>query len=134
MFYSKSLGGFLHPDIHVIPEDAVEITDELYQSLLDGQSAGKEIGSDDLGRPALRDPDPSLESVPLSVSARQCELALLDCGRLGDVEDAIAAADMRSQIEWRTKTTVERTNPLVLQLAESLDLDLDALFLAAAKL
>lgn len=64
MHYSASKKGFYSPDIHGenMPEDAVELSDEEYQELLDGQSAGEQIQTGDDGRPVLRDlPLPSLE-------------------------------------------------------------------------
>ena len=60
MFYSKSTGGFYTREIHGdnIPADAVEITAEEHQSLLEGQSQGKIIVADKKGRPILQDPPP----------------------------------------------------------------------------
>ena len=57
MFYSKSTKGFYDSEIHgsSIPEDAVEISNDLYQQLLNGQSKGQEIGSDKAGNPILID-------------------------------------------------------------------------------
>ena len=55
MFYSKSTGGFYSTEINGtnIPSDAVEVSDDKYLELLDGQSKGKQISSDDLGNPLL---------------------------------------------------------------------------------
>lgn len=39
-------------------EGGVEITEEYWRELLDGQSAGKVIATDGDGRPVLKDPDP----------------------------------------------------------------------------
>jgi len=56
-FYSASTGGFYTPDINpVMPVDAVEITEEYYQSLLAGQSEGKVIAAGAQGKPVLNDP------------------------------------------------------------------------------
>lgn len=55
--YSKSAGGFYDTAIHKnIPSDAVEVSDEDYQSLLFGQSAGQSIAGDELGHPFLAAP------------------------------------------------------------------------------
>ena len=52
LHYAKSTNGFYHDDIHeVIPEDAVEITPEHHQSLMDAQATGKVIKSDENGHP-----------------------------------------------------------------------------------
>jgi hypothetical protein len=58
MKYSKSTGGFYTPEIHGenIPSDAVEVTDEQYADLFEGQGQGKEIKSDENGFPILVEP------------------------------------------------------------------------------
>lgn len=60
MFYSASTGGFYDRAIHGdnIPADAVEITVEEHQALLECQSQGKLIQADINGRPVLADPPP----------------------------------------------------------------------------
>lgn len=57
MLYAQSTGGFYSLEIHGnnIPADAVEITDEHYASLLEGQSAGKVITANAEGFPELAD-------------------------------------------------------------------------------
>lgn len=57
MWWKKGDGGFYDVEI----ENGIELTDEEWQSLLDGQSKGKEIVEDEDGRPILRDPVISLE-------------------------------------------------------------------------
>lgn len=60
IFYSKSTGGFYDTAIHgdKIPSDATEEStwSLTHQELLDGQSLGKVISSDDSGNPILVDP------------------------------------------------------------------------------
>ncbi|OOR97091.1 hypothetical protein B0186_10795 [Canicola haemoglobinophilus] len=52
--------GFYISDIHLqIPESAVEISEDLYRTLLEGQSRGKQIVADEQGYPILIDPQPS---------------------------------------------------------------------------
>jgi hypothetical protein len=63
MLYSQTTRGFYlagrHPNI---PEDAVEITDEQHQALLDGQAAGQAIIPDSTGAPILGDhPEPEFD-------------------------------------------------------------------------
>ena len=60
MFYSKSTGSFYATEIHGdnIPSDAVEITTEEHQALLEGQSQGKIISADKNGKPVLKNPPP----------------------------------------------------------------------------
>jgi len=56
-FYSASTNGFYTPDINpTMPTDVVEITEEYYQSLLQGQSEGKVIAASAQGQPVLNDP------------------------------------------------------------------------------
>lgn len=57
-YYSKSTGGFYDKDIHGdnIPSDAFEISDNDWESLLEGQSSGKVIGAAANGTPELQDP------------------------------------------------------------------------------
>lgn len=51
-YYSATTNGFYDPEINtIIPEGAVEITDEYWQELLDGQSEGKTIEADSKGYP-----------------------------------------------------------------------------------
>lgn len=57
MWWKKGDGGFYDVEI----ENGIELTDEEWQSLLDGQSKGKEIVEDEDGHPILRDPVISLE-------------------------------------------------------------------------
>lgn len=60
MFYSSQTGGFYDTAVHGdnIPSDAVEITVEEHQALLEGQSQGKIISADKNGKPVLKDPPP----------------------------------------------------------------------------
>lgn len=60
MKYAKSTNGFYDEAIHGnnIPADAVEITTEEHQVLLEGQSQGKIISADKNGKPVLKDPPP----------------------------------------------------------------------------
>lgn len=59
MFYSQSTHGFYDSGIHVgnqIPHDAVEITVEEWQALLEGQASGQVISADANGNPVLVTP------------------------------------------------------------------------------
>lgn len=60
MYYSKQTNGFYDREIHgdKIPADAVEITAEEHQAIIDGQSQGKLIQVDASGHPILVDPPP----------------------------------------------------------------------------
>ena len=56
MKYSATVRGFYADDIEYasIPEDAVEVSKELYDELFAGQAAGKEIVPDENGYPTLK--------------------------------------------------------------------------------
>lgn len=81
------------------------------------------------------------KGVPKAVSMHHAQLALLNAGLLDMVEEAIAAipgdAGRAARITWSKATTVERNNPLVVQLSSALGLtseQIDALFVFAATL
>ena len=78
MFYSKTTGGFYDTAIHGdnIPADAVDITLTEHAALLLGQSQGKLITADTLGRPVLTDPPPK----PL-IEVKTTKLAQLEQAR-----------------------------------------------------
>lgn len=84
------------------------------------------------------EPPPVQPPPPAVVSMRQARLALLQIGKLADVDAAIAAlpspAKEAAQVEWEYATEVRRDSTLVRQLAPALSLDeaaLDALFTLA---
>ena len=55
-FFDDSYGGF-------VPENAIEISQDKYLELLNGQAAGKQIIADKTGTPVLIDPQPSAAHV-----------------------------------------------------------------------
>jgi len=63
IFYSASTAGFYSSEINEnMPEDVKEVTQKKYDSLLEGQSLGKVIVSDNDGNPILEEaPKPSIE-------------------------------------------------------------------------
>lgn len=74
MFYSKSTGGFYSREIHGIniPADAVEITTEQHQALIEGQSQGKRIVADENGYPVLADPPlPTADDIWQRIKAKR---------------------------------------------------------------
>lgn len=60
IFYARSTGGFYTENLHGenVPADAKVISKEVYEALLEGQSNGKVISSDEHGQPILVDPPP----------------------------------------------------------------------------
>lgn len=73
-FYDKETNGFYIDGFHEIPRGAIEITDETYRILLDGQAQGKQIIADKTGRPVLIEPQPSKAHV-LNLDALQWEIS-----------------------------------------------------------
>ena len=81
--------------------------------------------------------DPIVIPVPTTISMAQAQLALLAAGHLDAVEAAIETMPRESQIIWHKASTVQRADPLVVQMAALLELDevgVDALFIAGAAL
>jgi hypothetical protein len=110
MFYSATTGGFYDTAIHGdnIPADAVEITTEQHAALLQGQSEGKQIASDENGRPVMQDQPPitgnalllsQIATLEATISERRKREAILgtDNGWLAGIEAQIAA--LRAQLE-----------------------------------
>ena len=62
-YYDKKTNGFLVQGVNLIPEGAINITDEHHQQLLIGQSQGKQIIADKTGKPILIDSQPSAAHV-----------------------------------------------------------------------
>ena len=60
IFYAESTGGFYTNEAHAghIPADAVEITEEVYEQMLNGQASGNKIDHDIQGLPVLVPPPP----------------------------------------------------------------------------
>lgn len=60
MKFSATTCGFYSPEIHGenMPADAIEISVETYEALLEGQAQGKRIAANGAGRPVLIDPPP----------------------------------------------------------------------------
>jgi len=98
-YYSKSKGGFYDKEIHGdnIPLDSVEITDEQWEYLLNGQTGNSVIGSDENGMPELQ-PLPGLTKeqqieAANETKARFMQSAALSISPLQDAIDLEMATD-----------------------------------------
>lgn len=104
LYYSADTKGFYDSEIHTImPDDAVEITQEEYVSLLEGQTEGMEIIPDSNGHPAHKYPDePPSE---LTVEMLRSMLRNTDYKALPDYQATKTAeenqANMAQRAEWR---------------------------------
>jgi hypothetical protein len=90
-FYSASTNGFYSEEMNgdTIPEDAIEITDEEWGALLDGQSKGKLISSDKKGRPVLKDyPAPTAEQLAAMAASEKAKLLALATIAIDPLQDA----------------------------------------------
>jgi len=94
MIYAKSTGGFYDRAIHGdnIPADAVEITVEEYQALLEGQSQGKIIVADESGRPILQDPPPPTAEQIVAQYTAAVQKHLDDFARTRTYDNIMSAA------------------------------------------
>lgn len=99
-FYDKKTNGFYIDGIHEIPNGSIELTDEIYRTLLEGQSSGKQIIANKQGVPVLIEPQPSdayelnIETLQWTIS-KEKQLALFNkekealLNRLADKADEI---------------------------------------------
>lgn len=143
MFYSPSTRGFFSPALRDtnMPDDIIEISDELYVHLRDANLSGKVIRLGADGVLEAVNSDESVSSAPTVVTMRQARLALLAAGKLADVSAAISGLPSphkeAAQIEWEYAATVDRSSDLTSLLASALSLNeaqLDALFVQASSL
>lgn len=90
-YYAASTNGFYSPEINGddIPGDAVEITDDQWLALLDGQSGGKIISSDDKGNPVLVDfPVPTQAEIIVQANSQKDVLIAEATVKIGPLQDA----------------------------------------------
>lgn len=83
-FYDKTTNGFYIEGLHEIPTGAMEINEESYQKLLEGQATGKQIIANKQGNPVLVDPQPSnahelnLDTLKWEISAEKLTALLTE--------------------------------------------------------
>lgn len=138
MFYAPSNGGFYNPEAKM-PDDAVEITDALYQELKDAISQGRQILVNADGFPYVGELWPA--TVPMSVTMYQARAALINAELDQAVENAIESiedikARKLTRVAWEYAATVDRNSQFTQVLAAALGLtdeQLDDLLIAAAK-
>lgn len=100
-FYSASTGGFYTTDVNpTMPTDVVEITEEYYQSLLEGQSNGKEIVADAQGYPILIAPVPVPPTAEQNKATASSLLASTDWTTIADIALPTANPRLSNQDEF----------------------------------
>lgn len=103
-------------------------------------NSSEDVGDDEIYRDVEPAPVPGPQ-VPHAVTMRQARLALLQTGKLAEINAALAAlpgaAGEAARIEWEFSSVVERDRPYVQQIAAALEMSeaqLDALFILAGTL
>lgn len=120
VYYSRSTGGFYDTGVHNknIPDDAKEITKERRSNLIEAQSIGARIVSDDNGYPIAE--TPSQERI-LTCTSYQFYRALSQLGFRQEVESALVASHNQELIDAFVKAPEFRQDhPKVLQMAQAL--------------
>ncbi|AEN67338.1 tail assembly chaperone gp38 (plasmid) [Enterobacter soli] len=89
-YFSKAELGFYCDEVNEsIPADAVEISEELYFSLLEGQSTGKVIAANLAGTPVLTDPpEPTAEELVAQAEETRTVLMKEANARILPLQDA----------------------------------------------
>ncbi|HFK5635018.1 TPA: tail fiber assembly protein [Enterobacter kobei] len=90
-YFSKAELGFYCSEVNeFIPADAVEISEELYFSLLEGQSTGKVIAANKAGKPVLTDPpEPTAEELVALAEETRTVLMKEANARILPLQDAL---------------------------------------------
>ncbi|RON01812.1 phage tail protein [Pseudomonas brassicacearum] len=79
MYYCAADGGFYDLEFHgSVPDGSLEITDETYQALKDGQEKGKWIVAGEQGYPVLIDPLPPTDEVIAAIERQWRDGRLLE--------------------------------------------------------
>lgn len=110
MYYAASTNGFYSKEMNGdgIPDDAVEITEEKWMSLLEGQATGKMITSDKKGNPILKDyPAPTPEQLAEMAANEKSRLLALATVAIGPLQDAVdleiaTTQETESLKAWKT--------------------------------
>ncbi|WJM87280.1 tail fiber assembly protein [Dickeya chrysanthemi] len=108
MFYSKSTSGFYSDEINGvnIPDDAIEISDDYYQYLLDQQVRGNVIIFDESTKKPIAVTPVPLSDTQLAEDARRQRDNLLTASDWTQVSDAPV-----DQQAWRTYREILRQVP-----------------------
>ncbi|CAK8742111.1 hypothetical protein SODG_005431 [Sodalis praecaptivus] len=106
-YYSATRNGFYHESMKSIyedsdngwPEDAVSVSNELYQSLLEGQSKNKIIKANKNGMPVLVDRSAPTEEQNISMAESKRSMLLEQAtGKIIPLQDAVDL-NMATQVE-----------------------------------
>lgn len=100
-FYSASTGGFYNAEVNpTMPTDVVEIIEEYYQSLLQGQSEGLQIITDAQGYPILITPVPVPPTAAQNKATASKLLSNTDWTTIADVSSPVNNPYLANQDEF----------------------------------
>jgi hypothetical protein len=107
MKWSASNNGFYSALNSLIPDDAIDISDELYHSLLDGNMAGMIIVTGENGLPELQQrPAPSVDELRAMAEQQKLSLRSKADSEIGWRQDAVDAGiatdeETAALAEWK---------------------------------
>lgn len=107
MKWSASNNGFYSALNSLIPDDAIDISDELYHSLLDGNMAGMIIVTGESGLPELQQrPAPSVDELRAMAEQQKLSLRSKADSEIAWRQDAVDAAiatdeETAALAEWK---------------------------------
>lgn len=119
ILFSKSTNGFYNTRVNkIIPEDAVEITEEEHKRLLEVQAVGGRITSDANNRPVI---DETPRERVITCTAYQFYRALSIIGLRQAVESALVSSQNQELIDAFVKAPeFTQNHPKVLKMAQAL--------------
>ncbi|GJA54981.1 hypothetical protein KAM348_24040 [Aeromonas caviae] len=125
MYYSKSTGGFYSRDIHGdnIPADAVYISAETHAALLDAQSSGQLITTDESGHPIAIDPPQPVRTVTSLLAEIADKRWEVETGGI-----TVAASQIKTDRESQSQLNIAYTSLKSGLIADTRWKDADGLF------
>ncbi|MBX9330589.1 tail fiber assembly protein, partial [Serratia marcescens] len=116
-FYPFSLKDTYELSSHGWPDDAIPISDEYYQRLINGQKQGKVLTSDINGNPVLSEQaEPSFEEVAARTELILAQLMSEATKKIAPLQDAVdlgiaTEKEKSSLLEWkRYRVTLSRVD------------------------
>lgn len=144
MLYSATTRGFYKEEVHGIniPSDCVEISNEIYNSLIKSQSTGSVIVPDENGFPVIQNLENYSSAPPPDVTRAQGKAALIRAGLWQGVVDYVASISdpvekAVAEVALNDTTNWQRSSLFLNAAAHALGLtdeQLDDLFLQASKI
>ena len=106
--YSQSTGNCYIPSVHrVIPDDAVELPDEVFLSVIANPAPGKVRSHDKSGLPILIDPPPASDAELAAIERQWRD------GKVGETEWLVARHRDEQDMQLSTTLTPEQFSELL---------------------